>query len=146
MNDLHPLVVHFPVALAVVWPLVDAAGLLLSRPDVSRTGVGLLGAAVVASLVATVTGQSAYDRAIAAGIGPDLLDTHGDGGGLVPWVLLALGVLRTAGVHRFGRPAHVGALIAGLAAAAWVGFVGHSGGELVYEHGVGVTPPAARGR
>lgn len=143
MNTLHPLAVHFPIAIALLWPLVDLCGLALSRPDVSRTALGLLAVGVVSSLVATVTGQAAYDTAIARGYAPELLDAHGDPAGLVPWTLLAVGVLRTVGVQKLGRPAHVAALIAGFAVAAWVGFVGYSGGRLVYEQGVGVARPAA---
>lgn len=138
MSTLHPLATHLPIALAMLWPLVDLVGVWLGRPDVSRTAVGLLGLGIAAALVATVTGQAAYDAAIAAGRSPELLDTHGDPAGLVPWALLALGALRTAGVQKFGRVAHVSALLLGLAAAIWVGFIGHTGGRLVYEHGVGV--------
>ncbi len=143
MSSLHPLAVHFPIAIAMLWPLVDALGLALSRPDVSRTALGLLALGVVSSLVATVTGQLAYDAAIAQGYAPEVLDTHGDPANLVPWALLAVGLLRTVGVQKLGRSAHLASLIAGFGVAAWVGFVGYSGGRLVYEQGVGVARPAA---
>ena len=138
MSTLHPLATHLPIAVALLWPLVDLVGLWLGRPDVSRTAVGLLGVGILSALIATVTGQAAYDAAIAAGRSPELLDTHGDPAGLVPWALLGLAALRTAGVQKLGRAAHVAALVLGLAAAVWVGFIGHTGGRLVYEHGVGV--------
>jgi uncharacterized membrane protein len=138
MNTLHPLATHLPIAVALLWPLVDLVGLWLGRPDVSRTAVGLLGVGILSALIATVTGQAAYDAAIAAGRSPELLDTHGDPAGLVPWALLGLAALRTAGVRKLGRAAHITALVLGFAAAVWVGFIGHTGGRLVYEHGVGV--------
>lgn len=141
MSTLHPLAVHLPIAVAMLWPLVDLVGLVLARPDVSRTAVGLLGLGVAGSLVATVTGQVAYDAAIARGFAPEVLDTHAGPADLVPWVLLLIGALRTFGVHKLGRMAHVAAVVAGLAVAGWVGFVGYSGGRLVYEHGVGVSLP-----
>ena len=132
------MAVHLPIALVMVWPLVDAAGLALGKSDVSWVGVALLVAAVPTALFATVTGQAAYDAGIAAGFSAEMLDAHAQDADLVPWLLLVVLVVRTAGVKKLGRPAHLVALIAGLGLAGFLYVVGSSGGDLVYTHRVGV--------
>ncbi|MFO0723131.1 MAG: DUF2231 domain-containing protein [Myxococcota bacterium] len=138
---LHPMVVHFPIALAILWPLVDLCGLLLKRPDVSRVGLALLGLGAVSALVATVTGQSDYDAAIARGFKPELLDAHADPGGLVPWMLLGTLAIRVLLPRRAGNKAQVLAIILGTIVAGWVAVVGYQGGRLSFGAGVGIDRP-----
>jgi len=138
MSALHPLSVHFPIALAILWPVIDAIGLKLGRADISNTAVVLLVIGLGASLLSTMSGQAAYDDAIRAGHTPEVLGIHADVASLVPWLLLGVTAIRTAGVHKAGKRAHVVAIIAGLVVAGVVGLVGLTGGQLVYQHGVGI--------
>lgn len=140
----HAAVVHFPIALATVAPLVDLVGQAIRRPAIAWTGVTLFGTAVVASLVATATGQAAYDAAYAAGVSVERLDTHGGLAGVVPWVLLIALAARLwlpTRSARFGAPL---GLALGLLCAPLVVWVGATGGTLVYTHGVGVQAPEGR--
>lgn len=138
MDALHPMAVHLPIALVLIWPVVDAIGLLTDRRDVSAVAVGLLLLSVVAALFATVTGQAAYEVAIEAGFEPALLDRHVAKAELVPWALLVVALVRLPGARRFGRPAKVVAIVLGLVLIGVLFTVGTSGGELVFEHRVGV--------
>ena len=117
---------------------MDGIGLVTRRTDISRVGLGLLALAIPASLAATVTGQGAFDAAIAAGAAPALLNQHADLAALVPWLLLLVAAARWLGAARWGRWGHGAALILGLALWPFVYRVGHSGGELVFRHGIGV--------
>lgn len=139
----HAAVVHLPIGLAFVWPVVDLVGLLLGRPAVSWTGVGLLVACLVGSLVATATGQAEYDAAYAAGFAVELLDTHADFASLVPWVLLAVTAIRLWAPTKIGRAGHGIGIGLGFLFLALVIQTGRTGGALVYEHGVGVAPDRA---
>jgi uncharacterized membrane protein len=138
MNVLHPMVVHLPIALVLVWPLVDGIGLWTKRPDVSRTALALLLLAVAASLAATATGQAAYDVAVDRGVDPELLDRHADDANLMPWILLLITAVRWFGTHKLGVKGHVAGIVLGCALWPFVIDVGGSGGSLVYEHAVGV--------
>ncbi len=133
------MAVHLPIALAMVWPFVDGIGLVFRRQDVCRVGFGLLVVAVLAALAASVTGQAAYDVALDAGVAPTLLDTHASNAELVPWILLVVAVLRGFAPKKFGRGGHAVVLALGLAVLALVMSVGASGGDLVFEHRVGVS-------
>lgn len=136
---IHPITVHFPIVLAFLWPLVDLAGFLFKRPEISRVGLVLLVLTGISSLVSVVSGQAAFDAAVAAKIDPALLNTHADNANLVPWAMLILVVVRTAGVLKLGKRAHLFAIVLGVAAWWLFYVVGGSGGALVFEHGVGVA-------
>ena len=139
MDHLHPLIVHFPIVLLVVWPAIDALGLALGRPDVCRVAAGLLLLAIPCSLAATLSGQSAYDAAIAAGVLPALLDTHADLANPIPWLVVAVAVARLVGARRLGLRGQIIGLVLGVALAGLVLSAGRSGGALVFDHGVGVA-------
>lgn len=143
METLHPLAVHLPLALLLIWPLVDAAGWLTKRPDVSLTALALLFLSIPSALFATVSGQAAYDVAIASGYAPERLDTHGDTGGLMPWLLLVAAVVRVLAPKRAGRRGHLFAILLGVGIGALAVNVGYTGGLLVYQHGVGVAKERA---
>ena len=72
-------------------------------------------------------------------------DRHADNANLVPWLLLLLAGVRAFAPQKLGRVGHWGAVALGLAASAFIVVVGASGGDLVYEHGVGVKVQAAPG-
>jgi uncharacterized membrane protein len=134
----HPYVIHFPIALILLWPIVDVCGLLFRRPDISKVGLALLVAAVVSSLVATTTGQSAFDQAVKAHVEPELLETHSDKADALPWLLLGVLVVRTLGVLKLKKKAHVAAIAFGFLLFPLIYIVGETGGALVYDHGVGI--------
>ena len=104
METWHPMAVHLPIALILLWPIIDALGLALKRPDLSALALGLLCATVAISLFATATGQFAYDAAIADGVDPGLLATHADNANLVPWVLLLIAAARAVARRSWGWP------------------------------------------
>jgi uncharacterized membrane protein len=143
MEAFHPLAVHLPIALVLLWPCIDLIGLLNSRSDVSAVAFALLLLAIPAALFATVSGQSAYDAAVARGAPTKLLDTHGDLAGLVPWLLLALAAVRAIAPRKLGRHGRWFAIALGALMAALIVWIARSGGLLVFEHGIGVSTAGA---
>lgn len=137
----HAAAVHLPIALGVVWPLFDLLGLWLRRQDVSRAAIGLLGLALLGSFVATATGQGEYDAAVRAGVPADRLDRHASLASTVPWMFMALTGLRLWLPTRWSQGGAWVAMVLGLAGSGLLLWVGHTGGELVYVHGVGVAHP-----
>jgi uncharacterized membrane protein len=53
---IHRLVVHFPIALALIAVLYDSWGLYAKKPELHRVGYGLTLWAAVGALAAIVTG------------------------------------------------------------------------------------------
>lgn len=138
MDTLHPAAIHLPLALVLLWPIVDGLGLWAKSPHLSRLALGLLVLAAVASLFATATGQAAFDEAVRRGVDGALLRTHTEDADLMPWALLALAGLRAWLPTKLGGKGRGVALALGLLLIPFAFSVGRSGGKLVYEHGVGV--------
>jgi hypothetical protein len=140
-DPLHAAVIHFPIALAMLLPLVAAVALVAIRRGGSvRQWWGITLAVVLAlavsSFVAVRTGEAEEDR-VERAVGEQPLHTHEEAGErflVLTGALLALGAAgllpkRVGGAFRLlGSVATVGVLVAG-----WQ--VGHTGGELVYRHG-----------
>ena len=138
MADFHPMTVHFPVVLLVIWPILDGLGLVLNKPDLCRTAIGMLAVTLVAALFATLTGQAAFDEALAAGYDAKLLEQHTLDADLVPWLVLVLLLIRIPGVQKMGKKGHLLSIALGFALSGFLLMVAHRGGELVYDYGVGV--------
>lgn len=144
-DPLHPAVVHFPVALLLLGAPLSVAAIFLPRLAWLVCAVLLVGA--VGSVAAVWTGEREKrdEIAVPEGEGRSVLRRHEDSGELARNAALIASVL-AAGAAVSRRHAAVRAavfLACGTAAvaslAAWkVAESGHTGGLLVYHHGVGL--------
>ena len=150
--DLHPAVVHFPVALAVVGAAAELFYLVLRQPVIRWFGPILLTLALMGSGVAYFSGKAVGDKAEHQGVPGAAVDKHETS---CLWALgtLGLATLLSWAVRPTGRGLWLATLVA-LAAAGLTVYTGYLGGELVYRHGAGrvkvtarhVTPPAVAKR
>ena len=138
---LHPLVVHFPIVLAVLLPISVVIALLVIRKGATPRRVWSVPVAVAAALtlsawVATQTGESQEDRVervVARGA------LHGHEEAAERFLVLSgvLVVVAAAGLAR-GTVGHAARLVTAAGALGMVAAgvqVGHSGGLLVYREG-----------
>lgn len=138
----HAAAVHLPIGLSLVWPLIDAMGLLTHQPAVSRTAIALMLTAMLTSLIATATGEIEYNQAVLAGFSEQKLHSHTDYGAMVPWALMAIAGLRLWLPGQLKRGGAWPAVVLGMACWWLIIHVGHTGGMLVYESGVGLRVTA----
>ena len=138
MDQLHPMAVHFPIVLVLLWPVIDAVGLLLKRIDLCRAALAMLVLAVITSLFATATGQAAFDAAIAKGVDAELLNTHADKSNLIPWLLLAIAAARFGLAQKLKTKGQIAGIVLGVLLWPLLIATGDSGGKLVFDHGIGV--------
>lgn len=150
---LHPVVVHFPVALAILVPLVGAAVLLAWWRGwlPSKTWalvVGLQAALAVSAVVAMNTGERDEDR-VEKVVAEASIEAHEDAGKL--FTIAGFGVLALAAAplllkRESLKQALAGATLVGTLAVAGLGYnVGHKGGRLVYAEGAGAAyAPSAK--
>ncbi|MFT3915551.1 MAG: hypothetical protein QM704_15985 [Anaeromyxobacteraceae bacterium] len=143
MLPLHPRLVHLPIALAVLMPLVTS-GLLLAwwRGWLPRrawvVAVVLQGALVVGGIAAIRSGEGDEKRAQTV-VTEAQLEEHEDAGkaltgaGLVVLALAAAGLLVKA--EGAGRAAAAAAVAGSLVVLLLAWRAGELGGRLVYVHG-----------
>ena len=153
-DPLHPAVVHFPIALAVLMPALALAAILAIQigflPPRSWMFVLLLQAVLAGSTwAAHETGEQQEER-VEEFVEERHIEAHEEAadrlltGAAIALVVVAAGLLP----GRAGVVARVVGLAASLGVLAVAVPVGRSGGELVYRHGaanayVEKTPPAA---
>lgn len=140
-DPLHPAVVHFPIVLVILLPIVAVATLLAVRRGARARRAWAIPVAVAAALtlsawVAVQTGQQQEER-VERVVAENALETHEEAAerflvlsGVL--LLVTLGGLAGGIVGRAGRVASTAGAFA-LVLAGWQ--VGHSGGSLVYQHG-----------
>ena len=152
---LHPKLVHLPIALAVLLPLI--AGVILVAwwrgrlPRVAWWGVvGLQALLLATGLYARSTGEADEER-VEAIVPEAALEAHEEaatgfviGAGVALALTIAAGAVRARGpALGFGAAAVVGTVV-----VLGLGYrVGQAGGELVYRHGAAAAyaTPAAGG-
>jgi uncharacterized membrane protein len=160
-DGLHPLVIHFPIALLMVAPLFVLLALVLRRSSVefSRTALVLLALGTVATWVAISTGKAAGELAEHTDAINAVISQHEELAETtrnlftVLTLLYAVVVFAPGPLRRLRRPALAFAtnavfLVALAGATLLVVATAHQGGRLVHQLGVhalmpGPPPPVA---
>lgn len=156
MNNLplHPIVVHLPLVMAFVVPilvLVIFAGRRRNTLQLRSWWVAVLAAGLLAAGSTTALKTGEHDEELVEDVVADTpMETHEEAGEAFMWgtfVLLALMLplpfLRTA---RLERMAIAVAMVGGITVGGLAIRVGHSGGLLVYEHGAATAFAGTAGR
>ena len=140
-NPLHPALVHFPIVLALLLPLVVAAAFVAVKRGVSPRMAWLAPIAfaflLLASVWATVETGEKEEDVVEDVVAHETLETHEEAG--KRFLLLSLvSLLVIAGGAAPGRTGQIGrasGAVMSIVLAVAVFGVGRSGGELVYTHG-----------
>lgn len=135
LQEVHPSLVHFPIALLPTALAADALGRWTGSAALLEAGRRLMPAAAASAVVSALAGLAAQAAVKAEGEAHDLLVTHRNlNAGLT---VLAVGLAAT----RLGRDKPGwGYLLAGLAGVATMAYTAAIGGRMVYAHGLGVEP------
>lgn len=140
-NPLHPAIVHFPLALALLVPLAALAVMLLQRLGLvtARAWLAVLALQVLlaaSGLVAVRTGEADEER-VEEVVAERRIEEHEERAErfatLAGVTVLAVAATLVAG--RLQPFVAAGALVMTAFVAVAAVRVGHSGGELVYRHG-----------
>lgn len=137
MPNLHPLIVHFPIALFTVGFAVDILALAIRREEVSRYGWWTQLAGTLGLASAIVTGLLGEKSVVMSAPARSLFDVHEQVALVVAGVFAALVLWRASQRGRLPRSRETiyllvyGAGLLGMWYGAWYG------GELVYRFGVG---------
>lgn len=140
MPDLHPMIVHFPIALVAAGVLLDLAGVFAFGARVRTAAVLLIAAGAVGALAAMLSGGAAEGAAEnIVGI-ERALETHEELGQIAAWSVAALALLRLVAEYLWRRATLVHMLrAAGVLVLALVLYTGHTGGGLVRDYAAGTS-------
>jgi uncharacterized membrane protein len=141
---LHPAIVHFPIAFALLVPVLGAAVLWWTRQrdelarEALRIPAALQAVVAVGCFFAQRTGDDEHHE-VEDVVDRALIHAHEESGELFLIVslvtLVAWFASAVAGRVALARKAALVAVVLGIVAAGLGLRAGHKGGELVYEHG-----------
>ena len=141
-NPLHPAVVHFPVVLAFLLPLIAGGTMFAIRRGARIRRAWLLPLSFAAALAASSwlaveTGEDEEGKVEKVLVTEDPLSAHEDMAETFLSASAVLLLVASAGLLGGipGRAARVLTLTGSLVLVAGAARVGHSGGELVYRYG-----------
>ena len=147
--NLHPLIVHFPIAWLIAAVVVDLVSLVLPRLSWGGiTATALYVAGAISALVAYFTGRQAAQSVLVPGMAQAIMVDHWNWALATTIYFAVLAAVRVlAALTRrhpplWLRTASVGVALAGM---LLLFHTGEQGGRLVFEHGVGVMPARHRG-
>jgi len=142
--NVHPLVIHFPIALLFVAALVDAIALVVREkyPWVQTSSVGLYALGALGAAVAFLTGRDASDSVDLPAEALTTLNAHADWALYLVWFAGLYALVRVVAL-RFDRDqrliVHLPLAVLGLVGLVLVQQTAERGGQMVYQHGVAVA-------
>jgi len=142
-THLHPILIHFPIALITIGVLFELIGRLRAHETWRTVGKWNLYAGTIALGLAVASGLLAASIVSHSEEAHEIMERHEQVGitllilfsGLGAWRLLA-----ERGGGAFGRSGIFLALL--IAGNLLLGYGAYLGGRLVYEHGLAVARPA----
>lgn len=145
MPNIHPVVVHFPIALLTVGLIAEIAGFISREGDRdSKLGLWLQASGTLGLLLAVGTGifagQSAGIQEGAEGV----FDVHQQGAFVSAALFALLALWRVGCRGRIPEGRRLPFLLTYAAGVAILLITGWYGGKLVFEYGVGVVGGAGR--
>ena len=144
-HPLHPILVHFPIALLFTSVLFDVIANWRKKDSFREGALWLLMLGLAGGVAATIAGSWAEEAAEKAGIAESLIEIHE----ILAFITIGIfGVLLIGRLflkNQFTANTFVPYFLIALVGLGTLSATGYFGGDLVYEHGAGIatTKPLA---
>jgi uncharacterized membrane protein len=143
---VHPMVVHFPLALTPVAVAIQLYAILRGKPLFEKgclqaTAVWLMTLAALGAIAAAAFGDMAFDAALDAGVDKDIMEGHEELGMMTATILTILAIIEIVLYRLQVKIAAIrsAGVIAGVIVVLLLITTAYFGGNLVYEEGVNVA-------
>lgn len=133
MHAWHPVAVHLPLVTLLIAAAFDLLAALRRSSRWRDAATTLWWAGLAGAAVAVTTGLLAFNRVDHSDRAHEVMTLHRN------LAFLSLAFLVGAGIWRWRRPLAWGPAAIGVAGAIGLGVVGYLGGEIVYQHGLGIS-------
>ena len=137
MQAIHPLLVHFPIALLLTATLLDVAALLLKRPQLHRVSLWNLCLGSIAAALTVLSGRAAAEVAKHSFEIWQVMERHEHLGYITLTLSLLLCAWRLWKRDLLSTKTRLVVILLSLLMTASLALGAHLGGRLVYEFGVG---------
>ena len=139
-THIHPMIVHFPIALIIVGFLADLIGTIWKKEFFSKVGFYLLILGTLGVVAAYFSGNLAGGGITEAGPLKQALETHEEAAQLSLWLMIGVAVLRIALMifKKYSGSLQWIAVLLFFLGVISIARTGFYGGELVFKHAAGV--------
>lgn len=149
LGSLHPKIIHFPIALFIVYTFLETVGLIFKKAVFTKAAFIILILGIVGAFAAVLTGNQAEEIWKGwSSSSKSLLEEHETFATITLWYFFVVAILRTMFVinveirnkfHEHASKLKMGFVVLALVGCYFVYQTGEHGGKLVYKHGVGVS-------
>lgn len=142
---LHPIVVHFPIALGILLPFLAVllwwAIKAWHWPPQVWSLVSIAALAYCLFAVTAVQLGEEDEEKVEKVISEKVIEEHEEAGEWIPWIAGTLFLVSLAGTtaRKYSKQAKIATIALSLVAVVPLINAGHTGGELVYEHGASIA-------
>ncbi|MEN8192466.1 MAG: DUF2231 domain-containing protein [Bacteroidota bacterium] len=143
LAQLHPLLVHFPIAFFVLYFIFETFGIILNKEYLIKSALIILALGVVGSVEAVLTGNQAEELLKIQGLlSPEikeLTEEHESWATITLWYyffVLGLRIFITTNKKYVDKVKYI-FIILSLIGVFLIYKTGEYGGKLVYDHGAG---------
>lgn len=140
LDFLHPMIVHFPIALLLVGFFSEILGLILKKDFFTKAAFYLLILGTLGVVAAYISGNIAGAGIAETGALKNALETHEEAAQLSLWLITAAAIVRIAFVFwkKYSGVYKWISLVLFLLGVLSIIRTGYYGGELVFKHAAGV--------
>ena len=142
VETIHPLVVHFPIALGVLCLLFELSGQFVKKRqrdfDLLLLVLALLG--TITAFLANFTGELAEHVYANNSQFATLIEQHANIALFVFWTFMALVIVGAVNLAQHRPVLRIIRLVLTVVLVGLIVVAAHRGSELVYQYGVGVQP------
>ncbi len=140
MENLHPITVHFTIALFSLVVLFDILGWIFSNENFKTASFLNLAFALPAAIASVLTGRYAESLVPHNEVIHEVMEKHETIGYIVIAVIAVIFIWRLATYKKYIRNSPALITIVGIIGFGLMSVGAYYGGELVFTHGVGVKP------
>ncbi|MFH1196411.1 MAG: DUF2231 domain-containing protein [bacterium] len=142
---LHPKIVHFPIALFVIYTFMEIFGVLFKKDAYTKSAHLILSFGILSAVAAVLTGNQAYETAklifgLQQKFPNEIIALHEQFATVTLWYFLLLFIFRTYIVmkKKLTKTFLIIFSVLGLIGCYFLYLTGNYGAELVYKYGIGI--------